>query len=379
MEKDNVCDCGKRTEEPDCYEWWLAQISRLPGKKKRRLREAAGSAEEVYYIEEKRLASYSFLTEKEVEMVQNSRKVSDPVSLYEEGRRKRIQLVPYYVPEYPQRLSRIQTPPYALYVRGRLPEENRKSAAIVGARQCSPYGRKMALEFGEVLSRHGVQIISGMARGIDGAGQRGALNVGGDSYGVLGCGADVCYPREHIGLFMDLQKDGGILSEQSVGAAPLKEHFPARNRIISGLSDIILVMEAKEKSGSLITADFALEQGKEVYALPGPVTSPLSSGCNYLIRQGAGILLSPEDLLMEMGLLPFSNSRKNRNNSDKNKIMLESTENMVYSCLDLSPKSISALAEETALLPSVLLDKLISLELKGYAKELSKNYYLKVE
>ena len=146
-------------------------------------------------------------------------------------------------------------------------------------------------------------MISGLARGVDGMGQRGALMGKGRTFAVLGSGVDICYPREHMGLYVDiLDQGGGILSEYPPGTPPLPRNFPPRNRIISGLSDAVLVMEARVKSGSLITADLALEQGRELYALPGPVNSELSSGCNRLIQQGAGILLSPEMLLDEWNL-----------------------------------------------------------------------------
>ena len=220
----------------------------------------------------------------------------------------------------------------------------------------------------------GGQIISGMARGIDGAAGRGAINADGCTYAVLGSGVDVCYPRENRGLYVDIQKSGGILSEQLPGSPPLQGNFPRRNRIISALSELVLVMEAREKSGSLITADFALEQGKEVYALPGSVTSPLRRGCNALIRQGAGILISAEAYVVE--LKTMGNLRKNfAKRSDKNKKMLESTENILYSCLGLYPRDISSLLEETALAPAALMELLVSLQLKGYVKEISKGHY----
>ena len=224
------------------------------------------------------------------------------------------------------------------------------------------------------MLRNGIQVISGMAKGIDGAGQRGALNSGGETYGVLGCGVDICYPREHIGLYMDMQVKGGVLSEQPPGRPPLPVYFPMRNRIISGLSDVILVMEARERSGSLITADLALEQGKDVYALPGPVTSRLSQGCHGLLRQGAGILISPQDLLEELGV----GSQQTEQKSDKIKKVLENHENVVYSCLGLFPKGICDLTEETGLRVQELMDCLITLEIKGYIREISKNHYIKV-
>ncbi len=185
---------------------------------------------------------------------------------------------------------------------------------------------------------------------------------------------DICYPREHIGLYMDMQVKGGVLSEQPPGRPPLPVYFPMRNRIISGLSDVILVMEARERSGSLITADLALEQGKDVYALPGPVTSRLSQGCHGLLRQGAGILISPQDLLEELGV----GSHQTEQKSDKIKKVLENHENVVYSCLGLFPKGICDLTEETGLRVQELMDCLITLEIKGYIREISKNHYIKV-
>ena len=152
-------------------------------------------------------------------------------------------------------------------------------------------------------------------------------------------------------------------------------HFPLRNRIISGLADVVLVMEAKEKSGSLITTDMALEQGRDVYALPGPVTSTLSQGCHRLIRQGAGILISPEEFLKELQIEVSENSTELL----KNEKMLETTEKVVYSCLDLFPKGTDQLMKETGLSVTELMERLITLELNGYVKEVSRNYYIRLQ
>ena len=200
-------------------------------------------------------------------------------------------------PGYPQALMQIRSAPRQIYVRGQLPEENAPAVAIIGARQCSSYGREMAQWFAGELAAAGVQIISGMARGVDGAAQLAALKAGGRSFGVLGCGTDICYPKENQQLYELLLERGGVLSEYPAGTPPLSCHFPGRNRIISALSDCVLVIEAKERSGTLITADFALEQGKDVFALPGRLTDRLSCGCNRLLAQGAGIVLTPQHLL----------------------------------------------------------------------------------
>lgn len=356
------------------YEYWLAAMRPLTDIKKKRLREEFKTGEEIYYTEEAVLRKQEFLTEKDIEVIKTAQKEKYLEQNYQKLLQAGIRFVPFFAKDYPKRLKEISDYPYALYVKGKLPDEKKGSIAIVGARRCTAYGEGMALEYGEMLAAAGLQIISGMAKGIDGAGHRGALNVGGNTYAVLGCGADVCYPREHIGLYMDIQKHGGVLSERCPGEPPLPVYFPLRNRIISALSDVILVMEAKERSGSLITADQGLEQGKDIYALPGPVTSPLSQGCHQLIRQGAGILVSPEELLKELDI----QMGKLRGNEKKNKKELETTENLVYSCLDLFPKSISELIKSTGISSGELLQILTGLEIKGLIKEISKNYYIKV-
>ncbi len=367
---------GKRelTEEEMTYEFWLAGIRGLPARKKCMLRQYMKSGKDVYYIEETEIRRIGFLTEKESNTIIQAQRDREFQESYGKMLRSGIRFVPYFSEDYPSSLLEIPDFPFALYVKGNLPDEHTKRAAIVGARRCTPYGEKYALEFGRILARAGAEIISGLARGIDGMGQRGALLGGGRTFAVLGCGADVCYPKEHFGLYTDiLEQGGGILSELPPGTPPLPHNFPPRNRIISGLSDAVLIMEARERSGSLITADMALDQGKDVYALPGPVNSSLSEGCNRLIRQGAGILLSPESLLEEWELaLPGGGQKEG-----KNEKMLESPEKLVYSCLGLYPKSIEQVSKETGIKIKELLNTLVRLEIQGYIREISKNYYIR--
>ncbi len=211
-----------------------------------------------------------------------------------------IQTISREDPRYPKRLLAYPDMPSVLYLIGSLPEENVPTVGIVGARLCDQYGKKTAEEFSEIFAAAGIQVISGMAIGIDSLAQKGALAGGGKSFAVLGSGVDVCYPPGNQALYDTLCRTGGVLSEQPPGTPPLRRNFPLRNRIISGLSDILLVVEAKSRSGSLITADFALEQGKSVYAVPGRVGDLLSDGCNQLIAQGAGIAWSPEPIIEEL-------------------------------------------------------------------------------
>ena len=363
------------TEEEMEYEYWLAGIQGISSKKKYLLRERMKTGRAVYYIEETQLAGLDFLSEKERQALKSAgrQRIGNRRA---EAAEKGIRFIPWFSEAYPQRLLELSDFPYALYVKGNLPDPASRKAAIVGSRRCTPYGEKYAVEFGKVLAQYGIEVISGLARGIDGMGQRGALMGNGKTFAVLGYGPDVCYPREHIGLYMDiLEQGGGILSEYPPGTPPLSWHFPTRNRIISGLSDVVLVIEAGEKSGSLITVDMALEQGRDIYALPGPVNSSMSRGCNYLIQQGAGLMTSPEMLLKEWGIDSCSVS----DGKAKNKKVLETPEKLVYSCLGLYPKNIEQIAEETKLSPRELVGLLVSLELQGYAREISKNNYVAAE
>ena len=356
------------------YEYWLAALEGVSDKKKRMLRSYMDSAKGIYYIEETQLNQIQFLNEKERNTIRQAQKEWEIEQEYELLEKKRIQFIPCVNEAYPEKLKEIPDPPYAIYVKGNLPEASLPTVAMVGARRCTAYGEKYAYEFAKKLAEYGVQVISGLAEGIDGLSHRGALQGHGKTFAVLGNGVDICYPKAHIGLYSDIvEQGGGMISELCPGTKPLPFHFPRRNRIISGLSDLVLVMEAREKSGSLITADMALEQGKDVYALPGPLDSKLSFGCNQLIRQGAGILLSPEMLLEEMGILDISSQEK----SGDMKKVLETNENLVYSSLGLYPKNAVQIMEETRLPAQEVMSILTSLMIRGLAKEKSKNYYIR--
>ena len=200
---------------------------------------------------------------------------------------------------------------------------------------------------------------------------KGALDAGGNTYAVLGCGVDICYPKQNQRLYEEIIKKGGVLSEFENQTLPFAGNFPRRNRIISGLADLVLVVEAKKKSGSLITANYALEQGKTVFAVPGRVDDALSEGCNLLIADGAGIANSVESILSELQILP----EKKGDFLHKSKIWLASHEEMVYSCLDLQPKNIEEIFQEVPLKLGEIMEILLKLELEGLIIEPVKNYY----
>ncbi len=250
--------------------------------------------------------------------------------------------------EYPRRLRDINSAPKQLYYIGNLPDQNMLSVAIVGARNCSGYGRQMAREFAREIAQAGIQVISGMADGIDGIAQMSALSVGGKSYAVLGGGVDICYPTGNMRLYERLMDEGGLISEFPVGSPTLGRNFAIRNRIISALSDAVLVIEAREKSGTLITVTYALEQGKDVYALPGRVTDSLSLGCNKLIADGAIPLIRPYDFVRD-----FLDNMGNKERTDNYKAptpnpgndniheFMTSKQRAIVSVLDYNPKSVS--------------------------------------
>ena len=211
------------------YEYWFANLMKISCKRKLELRQVIKTAEELYYIEETVLKQY-VEDEKERALILDSIRSWKLEEEYQKLEQKEAWFVTILDERYPERLKNIPSPPYALFVKGSLPSEDRRAVAIVGARECTPYGEMMAKEFAKILAREGVQIISGMARGVDSAGQSGALEVGGTSFGVLGCGVDICYPREKIELYMELQEQGGVISEFPIGTNPLPQYFPTPAR-----------------------------------------------------------------------------------------------------------------------------------------------------
>ena len=357
------------------FEYWFSTIRKLSARKKYLLRELIGSGKKIYYIEETEITGIEFLTEEEKEGLKKARKEKTKEQLKEEFYKMQehgIEFIPFFSKEYPPGLAEIPDPPFALFVKGTCPGAKKK-AAIVGARGCSGYGEHYTREFAEVLAAAGVDIISGMAMGIDADAHSGALEENGDTYAVLGCGVDVCYPKRNRYLYEKMQDRGGILSEYPPGTPPLPGYFPQRNRIIAGLADYVIVMEARKKSGSLITADYAMEQGKEVYALPGRVTDALSEGTNHLIQQGAGIFVSVEDFLQELQLQPQNIMTQ----IDFRKNLLEKDESLVYALLDFYPLGLGTLIEKSPYGLVEILPVLERLEQKGFIQETIPNYYIK--
>lgn len=304
-----------------------------------------------------------------------SRNLKQIQKQYEQLKEKRITFYSIVNEKYPSRLLTMENPPFCLYVRGNLPQENQKTIGIIGARDGTIYGHEMARYYGKEFAKLGIAVISGMARGIDGIAQQSALDYGGLSYGVLGCGVNICYPKENFSLYQNLIEKGGLISEYSPDTIPKSGLFPRRNRIISGLADSILVIEAKEKSGTLITVDWALEQGKDVFAVPGRAFDPYSEGCNHLIQMGAKLVKNIEDFYEEYCI----EETEKRKNCEKNLKTLDKNQKVVYSCLSLEPKYLDSIRRETNISTKELLSILFHLEMIGYVRQIVPNYYIRCE
>lgn len=297
----HIADWELEREQP--YAYWL-MCAPIGDATKSRLLLRFGRPSGVFEASEKALLDSTLSIGKKERWIAyiKERKEENAKREYEKLQTKGILFYPEYHSHYPAKLLSIPARPFGIFVKGKLPDVRQRSLAIVGARDCSEYGQYVARHFAEKMAQNGVAVISGLARGIDGIAQRAAMEAGGESFGVLGCGADICYPKSNEKLYRMCMERGGILSTYLPGTPPTPNLFPPRNRIISGLSDGILIIEAREKSGTIITADLALEQGKDVFVIPGRVTDRLSDGCNSLIRQGASLIQSPEQLLEELNI-----------------------------------------------------------------------------
>lgn len=354
------------------FAYWLSNVHGIGAGKLSFLSQSGYKASDIYGMSHERLLALKGITPKDAAEIEQSKTGwnldGEWIKLMEQG----IGFISMEDENYPTRLKHIPGAPFSLYYIGQLPDDNAKSIAIVGARGRSAYGAEASEKLAKELSSQGVQIISGLAKGIDSDAHRGALEGSTPTFAVLGCGVDVCYPFSNRYIYHSiLEKNGGIISEYPPGTQPRASLFPSRNRIISGLSDCIVVIEARVKSGSLITADFAMEQGRDVYALPGRITDPLSAGCNHLIKQGSGIIESIEDFMQELDII----STGFETSYDFLKNLLEKDESLVYSVTDFRPMGIGMILDETGIPLDRLIEILNHLESLGMIKETFPNHY----
>lgn len=354
------------------YWYWLCGMLELGVKKKEAILNFFTSPEAAFLEKEEAYLKIEVLNEKDILSIKKSREEGLVRESYAKLKEKGIYFVTIEDEEYPEKLRNIYEAPLGIFYKGRLPEERKVNIAIVGARTCSDCGRETAMLFARELAGAGCGIISGLAAGIDGAAHQGAILAEGDTYGVLGCGVDICYPLENFNLYRKTLEKGGILSEYGPMTQPRAYHFPMRNRIISGLSDGILVVEARERSGSLITVDYGLEQGKNIYAIPGRPVDVLSGGCNNLLKMGAKMCTEPKDILEDY-LLFCKKMPKEMKKIDK---LLEADEKIVYACLSRIPKHMNDIAEESEFSVGELARILFQLECRNYIKQTRANYYI---
>lgn len=352
------------------YSWfWLCSIPELSDKDKRNLLHFFETPEQIQRAGRKALEKTGVLDEKKMEILEKYQNKMNVSEVYHKWEKKGIRFCSCAHPDYPEKLRQIYDYPLGLFYQGNLPKQQEICVAVVGARMCTGYGISMARELAGLLGQNRVSVVSGLAYGIDGAAQRACLENGGKSYGVLGCGPDICYPRENRALFESLRTSGGILSEYPPGTPARTWQFPARNRIISGLCEMLVVVEAKKKSGTLITADFALEQGRDIYAFPGRITDPVSEGCNRLIAQGAGIITDLNAFMAEAGF-PLAAERK----QEKSNLALATTEKLVYSCVDSHMRSLQEIIDQAKLPVPEIISALYGLKTKGFVEEIDKNW-----
>ncbi len=351
---------------------WVCSIPGIGIHKILLLERELGTAEKIYQASGDRLLQIKGISKKDVHNIVESRKTFTGRKFFLSLEKNQLNYCTYFDEGYPAPCRRIYDPPKKIYFRGRLPDE-KVCIAVVGARNCSVYGRETARAFSAVLSAAGVGVVSGMARGIDGWAHQGALEGGGKTYAVLGNGAEICYPAEHRKLYLSIIKHGGVLSEFPPGTKAAPALFPRRNRIISALSQGVLVVEARQKSGSLITAGQALEQGKDVFVIPGRIEDALSEGCNHLIKQGAYLVTSPDEILDFYGIM----KKKKTENYTNINFSLETNEKMVYANLSLEPKHLNVLAEELEWESAEVMKCLLSLLKRSLVKEIGNHYYIR--
>jgi len=291
---------------------------------------------------------------------------------FERATKAGVDIIGFDDPAYPANLREIHDPPPVLYVKGTLIAEDKLAVAMVGSRQATPVGRQVTRRSARELASRGITVVSGGARGIDTEAHRGALSANGRTICVLGCGIDVCYPPENDEIFGLVAASGAVISEFPMGTQPEPNNFPRRNRIISGISLGVIVVEAAGDSGSLITASYALEQGREVYAVPGSVSSPTSRGTNSLIKRGAKLVEGPQDVLED--LFPsLKGYLREFGSHDKAPpaLNLEDDEKALYDCISAEPVHIDALVSRSGIPASRTLAILLGMELKGAVKQVA--------
>jgi len=352
---------------------WLSNIEGLGAKKILRILDHFGDPGEILNAPRDEFANIYGLTEINIHNIISSRDDARPEKYTEELHEKNIGFVTILDAAYPSLLKEIYDPPAMFYILGEMPDDSLKKISVIGSRRCSEYGLTVSRKLSRDLASYDIVIVSGMAKGIDASAHRGALDGNGKTVAVLGCGIDICYPSENRVLRSQIIKSGCVISEYPPGTKPMPHHFPARNRIISGLSVATIVVEAAEKSGTLITAGQALEQGREVFAVPGNVTSKLSRGTNGLIKQGAALVEGSDDIVNLLGI-----DEKNRKiiNGAPN-ASLKPEEKIIYEMIGHEPVSAPEILFKSGSQAATVQYILTMLEIYGCVRKLPGQRYVR--
>ncbi len=364
--------------------YWLAlsSIQELSNTSLRRLYDRFGSPERIFSAPPKELITAGHIKEEVAERITKFNDWNKVERDWGKIKKEGITFTIFYDEIYPQNLKNIPDPPFFLYIKGEIKNEDRQAIAIVGSRKATNYGRVTTEHLSRELVSHGFTIVSGMARGIDSYAHQAALSAGGRTIAVLGCGIDIIYPMENKGLMEEIARSGAVVSEFPFGTQPLSYNFPRRNRIISGLSLGIIVVEAAKDSGSLITANYALEQGREVFAVPGDIFSDRSLGTHSLIKEGAKLVEKVEDIIEELkphiklGMPIIEKSFKKVEVAPK-RFNLTVEEETVFQLLSIEPRHIDEIITETRFPAYRVSTLLLSLELKGAARRVAGNNFVK--
>ena len=362
--------------ENHLYQYWLMCNEDISYSKKPKVLEYFYDSYNLYNASKQELKNSGLLDDEAIDRFIANRNSFDLYKEYDKFAATPFSFVTMEDDSYPDKLNNIYDKPYGLFYIGRIPSLT-PAVSIVGARRCSAYGKRIASDLGQLFAKNSFTVISGMARGIDTYSHKGCLAGGGRTIAVLGSGCDVIYPADNRLLYEEIiNNGGGIISEYQMGTSPAAMNFPRRNRIVSALADIVVVVEAREKSGSLITADFALEHGKDIYAVPGRIGDSLSLGTNKLISQGAGVIYDIDSFVSELAEAYGLNAVKKENK--KEIIDLTEDEKTVLNHFDQYPKNISTVLEESNMDYLKLLSVIFTLERMGLLAEVFKNNYVKL-
>ncbi|MGB6606928.1 MAG: DNA-processing protein DprA [Atribacterota bacterium] len=359
-------------------QYWLAwnKITDIGPKRFYKLLEYFGSVDTAWQAKSGEISKILNLSSKIATRVFEEKNSINPEQELDLIDKHKVNVITIEDAQYPDNLKTIHYPPPVLYFKGTIVEADKNSISIVGSRKATYYGKMVAEKLSKDLALSSLTIISGMARGIDTAAHKGALSVNGRTIAVLGCGIDHIYPPENRRLAQEIQESGAVLSEFPLFTLPERQNFPRRNRIISGLSLGTVVVEAAEKSGALITADFALDQGREVFAIPGNINSPLSNGTHNLIKQGAKLVDNYQDILEEIHMVfPQKTAGKE---IVKVNTSLKEEEKIIYRLINKEPAQIDEIITASKLSAGKVSEILLILELKDLIKEIEGKRFIKL-